>query len=174
MRFSPKLVSGREWTGLVAGAVAVGALFLPWTNLAATRQDAEDALNSLPASDVARNAWVTGILAWSGPVLLLLAGIAVVLFGQHRVARVSGLPQLWLIATVVSIALMVFSWLAIAHQFTEDARALLEAGGVAIYGGIGRYLALAAAFVSLVASVLDARSLRRRGTNARRSFRPGA
>ncbi|HET6500849.1 MAG TPA: hypothetical protein VFG87_08805 [Amycolatopsis sp.] len=170
MRFSPKPVSGREWTGLAAGVVAVGALFLPWTNLTATRQDTEDALSSLPASDVARNAWATGILAWSGPVLLVLAGIAVVLLGQHHVARVSGLPQLWLIATVVSIALMAFSWLAIHHQFAEDVRALLDAGGIAAYGGIGRYLALAAALVSLVVSVLDARSLRRRGsTKTRRS-----
>src|SRR6187399_2187113 len=96
MRFSPKLVTWREWVGLGAGAVAVAALFLPWTSLSATRPEVEEALRALPAGDVARDAWTTGFLAWCGPILLLLAGISVVLFGQNRTARVSGLPQLWL------------------------------------------------------------------------------
>jgi hypothetical protein len=162
--FSPKLVSGREWAGLGAGLVALGSLFLPWTNLSATRQDVEDALAALPASDIARNAWVTGFLAWCGPVLLLLSGIAVVLLGQHRAVRVGGLPQLWLIATVVAMVVMVIGWLAIKHQFAPDALALLEDGGVAIYGGLGRYLGMVAGLVSMAVAILDARSLRRRGT----------
>lgn len=167
MRFSPKRVSWREWAGLGAAAIAVVALFLPWTTLSATSADIEDALRQLPAGVVARNAWTTGFLAWSGPVLLVLAGIAVVLLGQHRTARVSGLPQLWLITALVAVVLMVFGWLAIGHQFDADTRALLQAGDVGIHGGLGRYLGLAAAVVSLVAAVLDARSLRRRGVRAR-------
>ncbi|HKS48236.1 MAG TPA: hypothetical protein VJT49_24625 [Amycolatopsis sp.] len=163
MRFSPKLVSWREWTGLGAGIVAVAALFLPWTNLSATRQDVEEALRELPAGDVARNAWTTGFLEWFGPVLLLLAGIAVVLVGQYRTARVGGLPQLWLIASAVAVLLMIFGWFAIDHEFSPDTRSLLADGGIGIYGGIGRYLGLAAGGVSLTAAVLDARSLRRRG-----------
>lgn len=167
MRFSPKLVSGREWAGLAVGLVAFGALFLPWTNLSATRQDVEEALRELPATEVARTAWTVGFLAWSGPLLVLLAGIAMAVFGQNRAARVSGLAQLWLIATAVAVLLMVFAWLAIDHEFSEDTRALLADGGVGIYGGLGRYLAMAAGGCSLVAAILDARSLRRRGMSKR-------
>ncbi|GLY66928.1 hypothetical protein [Amycolatopsis taiwanensis] len=163
MGFSPKLVSGREWAGLVAGLVAFAALFAPWTNLSATRQDVEEALRELPAAEVARTAWTVGFLAWFGPLLLLFAGIAVTVFGQRRAARLSGLAQLWLIASAVAVLLMVLAWLAIDHEFGADTRALLADGGVGINGGIGRYLAMVAGGCSLVAAVLDARSLRRRG-----------
>ncbi|HVV09876.1 hypothetical protein [Amycolatopsis sp.] len=159
--FSPRRVSWREWTALGAGLVSVGALFLPWTNLSATQQDVEEALDSLPAGEVARNAFTTGFLAWIGPVLLVLAGLAVVAFGQFRKARVSGLPHLWLIASGVSLVLMLLGWLAIDWQFDQDVRDLLHAGGVGIYGGFGRYLALACAVVSLVVAVLDVRAARK-------------
>lgn len=164
MKFSFNRVSGREWVGLAAGLVALGSLFLPWTNLSATRQDVEEALRELPASDVARNAWTVGFLAWSGPILLLIAGIAVVLLGQNRTLRVSGLPHLWLIASAVAVVLMLFGWLAVGHEFADDARALLAEGGVGIYSGLGRYVGMAAGCCSLVTAVLDVRSLRRRGT----------
>lgn len=163
MTFSPKLVSGREWAGLVAGLAALGSLFLPWTSLSSTDPDIEQALRELPASDVARDAWSVGFIAWAGPVLLLVAGILVALLGQNRTARVSGLAQLWLIASLVAVLLMVFAWLAVGHEFAPDTRALLAEGGVGIHGGIGRYLAMAAGGCSLVSAVLDARSLRRRG-----------
>jgi hypothetical protein len=163
MRCSPNLVSGREWVGFAAGLAAVGALFLPWTNLSATRQDVEEALRELPAAEVARDAWAVGFLAWFGPVLLLVTGTAVVVLGHNRTVRVSGLAQLWLIASLVALVLMVFAWLAIGHEFAPDTRALLAGGGVGIYGGLGRYLAMAAGGCSLAAAVLDARSLRRRG-----------
>lgn len=165
--FSLKQVSWREWTALGAGLVAVGSLFLPWTNLTATNQDAEEALRESPAGEVARDAFTTGFLAYAGPVLLLLAGLAVVVFGQNRKARVSGLPHLWLIACAVTLVLMLLGWLAIDRQFDEDARTLLEEGGVGIYGGAGRYLGLACAVVSLVVAVWDVRSARRRGVAAR-------
>ena len=42
-------------------------------------------------------------------------------------------------------------------QFGEDVAGLLSAGGIAISGGPGRYLALAAAFVSLLVAGLDLR-----------------
>lgn len=147
---------------MVAGLVAIGSLFLPWTNLSATRQDVEDALNSLPANEVARDAFTTGFLAWAGPVLLALAGVAVVLLGQRPKVRISGLPHLWLIAVAVAVVLMVLAWLGIGWQFDEDARELLKAGGVGFYGGIGRYLGLLCGLASLVAAILDVRALRRR------------
>jgi hypothetical protein len=160
--FSPARVSWREWVALGAGVVAVGALFLPWTNLSATRQDVEEALNELPAGEVARDAFTTGFLAWSGPVLLALAGVAVVLFGQRPKVRVSGLPHLWLIAVAVALVLMLLAWLGISWQFDADVRDFLrEAAGVGFYGGIGRYLAMLCGVVSFVAAVWDVRSLRR-------------
>ncbi|TVT20640.1 hypothetical protein FNH06_19805 [Amycolatopsis acidiphila] len=156
-------VSWREWVALAAGLIAVGALFLPWTNLSATRQDVEEALNDLPASEVARDAFTTGFLAWSGPVLLALVGVAVVLFGQRPKVRISGLPHLWLIGVTVAVVLMLLAWLGIGWQFSADVRDFLrEEGGVGFYGGIGRYLALLCGLASLVAAVLDVRSLRRR------------
>lgn len=161
--FSLARVSWREWVALGAGLVAVGSLFLPWTNLSATRQDVEDALNSLPAGEVARDAFTTGFLAWSPPVLLALAGVAVVLFGQRPKVRISGLPHLWLIAVAVAVVLMVLAWLGIGWQFSADVRDFLrEEGGVGFYGGIGRYLGMLCGLVSLAAAALDVRSLRRR------------
>ena len=160
--FSPRQVSWREWVALGSGVVAVGALFLPWTNLSATNQDAEEALRESPAGEVARNAFTTGFLAYAGPALLLLAGVAMVLFGQNRKARISGLPHLWLIACAVTLVLMLLGWLAIDRQFDVDARALLQAGGVGIYGGVGRYVGLLCAAVSLAAAVWDVRLTGRR------------
>lgn len=147
---------------LAAGLVAIGALFLPWTNLSATQQDVEDALNDLPSGEVARNAFTTGFLAWSGPVLLALAGVVVVVLGQRPKVRISGLPHLWLIGAAVALVLMVLAWLGIGWQFDEDARELLEAGGVGFYGGVGRYLGMVCGVVSVVAAGLDVRALRRR------------
>ncbi|SFK72545.1 hypothetical protein SAMN05421835_13075 [Amycolatopsis sacchari] len=161
--FSLSRVSWREWVALAAGLVAVGSLFLPWTNLSATQQDVEEALNELPSNEVARNAFTTGFLAWAGPLVLVLAGVAVVLLGQRPKVRSSGLPHLWLIAAVVALALMVLAWLGIGWQFDEDARELLKAGGVGFYAGAGRYLGMAAGVASLVAAVWDVRALRRGG-----------
>ncbi|HJQ44734.1 MAG TPA: hypothetical protein VJ870_00220 [Amycolatopsis sp.] len=165
--FSPRQVSWREWVALGSGVVAVGALFLPWTNLTATNQDAEEALRDSPAGDVARNAFTTGFLAYAGPILLLLAGVAMVAFGQNRKARVSGLPHLWLIASVVTLVLMVLGWVAIERQFDDDARALLEAGGVGIYGGVGRYVGMLCAVVSVIAAAWDVRLSRRQAPAGR-------
>jgi len=169
MRFSWREVSWREWVALGSGLVAVAALFLPWTDLTATNQTAEEALRESPTGEVARNAFTTGFLAYAGPFILLLAGLAVAVFGQNRKARVSGLPHLWLIAAAVTLVLMVLGWVAIGHQFDEDARLLLEQGGVGIYGGFGRYLGLACCVASLVAAGWDVWLARRRGTPAKRT-----
>ncbi|MEU0513697.1 hypothetical protein [Amycolatopsis sp. NPDC006125] len=161
-RFSLARVSWREWTAFGAGVVATLALFLPWTNLSATNQVVDEALRELPSSDVARDAWTTGFLAWCGPLLLLLAGVAVVVFGQFRKVRVAGLPHLWLIFAGVALLLMVLGWFAMGWQFDEDTRELLDEGGIGLYAGIGRYLGMLGALASLVAAVLDVRALRRR------------
>ena len=160
-RFSIRRVTWREWTGLGAGVLATLALFLPWTNLSATQQVVEDALRELPASDVARDAWTTGFLAWCGPLMLLVAGLAVVALGQFRKVRVAGLPHVWLIFAVVALLLMVLGWFAMGRQFDEDTRGLLDQGGIGLYAGAGRYLGMLGALASLVAAVLDVRAPRR-------------
>jgi len=160
-RYSLARVSRREWVALGAGVVTALALFLPWTNLSATNQVVEDALRDLPQDVVARDAWTTGFLAWCGPLLLLVAGVAVVALGQFRKVRVAGLPHLWLIFAAVAVLLMVLAWLAIGWQFDEDTRELLDAGGVGLYAGLGRYLGLLGGVASVAAAVLDVRALRR-------------
>ncbi|TVT49646.1 hypothetical protein FNH05_16750 [Amycolatopsis rhizosphaerae] len=167
--FSSRRVSWREWTALAAGAISVAALFLPWTNLAARNQIAEEALREVPAGEVARDAWTTGFLAWAGPLLLVLTGLAVVLFGQSRRVRMSGLPQLWLMAAAVAVVLMVLGWLAmdsvlwhsIDRAHGEDASVVLQEGGVGAYGGLGRYLGMLGGLASLAVAVLDVRASRR-------------
>ncbi|NIH84970.1 hypothetical protein [Amycolatopsis granulosa] len=161
-RFSFARVSWREWTALAAGVLAALALFLPWTNLSAQDQVVEEALRDLPASDVARDAWTGGFLAWCGPLLLLVAGVAVVAFGQFRKVRAAGLPHLWLICAAVALVLMLLAWFAMGRQFDEDTRALLSQGGIVWYAGIGRYLAMLGGVASVAAAVLDVRALRRR------------
>lgn len=160
--YSLSRVSWREWVALASGLIAIGSLFLPWTVLSAGNQEVEEALNEEPRSMVVRDAFTTGVLAWSGPVLLALAGIAVLLLGQRRRLRVSGLPHLWLLAAAVAVVLLVLAWIGIGWQFDADARELLqEDAGVRFYGGLGRYLAVLCGVGSLVTAVLDVRAARK-------------
>lgn len=155
-------VSWREWVALIAGLLAIVSLFLPWTVLSAESQEVEEALNEEPASLVVRNAFTTGVLAWAGPVLLVLTGIAVVLLGQRHKLRVAGLPQLWLIAAAVAALIMVLGWIGMGWQFDQYAREMLhDIAGVGFYGGLGRYLGMACGVASLVMAVLDVRAGRR-------------
>ncbi|MFD8498983.1 hypothetical protein [Amycolatopsis sp. NPDC059657] len=160
MTFKVGSVSWREWVGFGAGLLAAGTLFLPWTTLSAASPEIESALRALPADDVVRDAWKSDFFAWCPPILLLLTGLAVALFGQVRKARVSGLPALWLVASAGNLLLMVAGWYAIGWQFGSEQRALFEAGGIAITPSYGRYLALACTIVSLAAAILDARAAR--------------
>ena len=150
----------REWLGLAAGLLALGAAFLPWTTLSTTRPDIADVLNSLPQGDVVRTAWNSGFFAWFPPLPLLPAGLAVALFGRIPKVRVSGLPHLWLVVAVASLLFIVVGWLVMDWQFDEDQRGLFDAAGIVIGSGVGRYLATLAAVVSAVAAFLDVRVLR--------------
>lgn len=158
--WSPKRVTWREWLGLAAGLLALAALFLPWTELSATDPQLRAALAELPSEDVSRPVWSATFFGWFPPLLLVLTGLAVVLFGQSARARWSGLPQLWLVATVVALAGTVLGWVFIDWQFGEQQRGLLTESGVSIGAGVGRYLGVAAALVSLTGAVLDVVALR--------------
>ena len=162
MAFSVRRVTWREWLGLAAGLLAVGSTFLPWTVLSAdtATSDVRDAFATLPHSDVVRTGWNSDLFAWGPPLLLVLAGVAVALFGQVRKARISGLPQLWLVAGLVTILLMVIGWATLSWIFDGDQRAFLEAAGVTISGGVGRYLGMAFAVGSAVVAVVDIRAAR--------------
>ncbi|MGC7102460.1 hypothetical protein ACPZ19_47980 [Amycolatopsis lurida] len=160
MLLSFRRVPWWQWLGFGAGIVAFGAMFLPWTELTAADPEVAEALRELPAGDVVRSAWNSGFFAWAAPVLLVLAGIAAVVFGQSRAARVNGLPHLWLIVAVLSLLLLVLGWWLIDWQFAGDQREVLAAGGVSIDPAIGRFLGLAAAAASVAGSVFDVRAAR--------------
>jgi hypothetical protein len=156
-----KRVTWREWLGLGAGLLAAGSLFLTWTTLSASAQDVQDGLHALPANEVLRSAWKSDFLSWFPPILLLVTGVAVVALGQVGKVRESGLPQLWLIASSVVVLMMAFSWYGIDLQFGSEERALFSAGGIRIDPGVGRYIALLAAFLGLFAASADIRAHRR-------------
>jgi hypothetical protein len=156
-----KGVTWREWLGLGAGLLAAVSLFLPWTNLSASATDVQEGLRSLPPGDVVRSAWNSDFLSWFPSVVLLLLGVAVVVFGQVGKVHQSGLPQLWLVAATVVLLLMAIGWYAIDLQFGSEERALFRAGGIVVGTGFGRYLGFAAGVVSLAAAILDSRATRR-------------
>ncbi|OXM46833.1 hypothetical protein [Amycolatopsis alba] len=155
-----KKVTWREWLGFAAGLLALVALFLPWTTLTASRPEIEDALTTLPAADVTRDAWHAGFLAWAPLFLVFLPGLAVVLFGRVDAVRRAGLPHLWLMAVVGAVLLMVLGWVTFDGQFDADQRGIFTAAGIELGTGLGRYLGMAAAVVSVVAAFFDVRHLR--------------
>ncbi|GAB3487373.1 hypothetical protein [Amycolatopsis cihanbeyliensis] len=161
-RFRLHAVTWRQWLGFGAGLLATIALFLPWTVLSSDDPELAAALSELPAADVVRDAWSSGVLAWGPPLLLLLAGVAVLAFGQFRAVRVAGLPQLWLVATIVVLALLVLAWVGIGWQFGAEEHALLDEAGVAVAAGFGRYLGMVATVASFVAALLEVLASRRR------------
>jgi hypothetical protein len=167
--FSVKSVTWREWLGLVAGLLALGSTFLPWTTLTATKPDIEGILAQLPHGDVVRDAWHSSFFAWCPPLPLLLAGLVVVVFGRIRTVRVSGLPQLWLVVAAASLLLMVLGWFTLDWEFDADQRGIFDAAGVAIGPGLGRFVGLFAALVSGVAAFLDMRAMRAESRQPRKT-----
>ncbi|UMP06638.1 hypothetical protein [Amycolatopsis sp. EV170708-02-1] len=155
-----KKATWREWLGLAAGLLALVALFLPWTTLTASRPEIEDVLKTLPATDVTRDAWRSGFLAWAPLFLLFLPSLAVVLFGRVDAVRRAGLPHLWLMAAIGALLLMALGWTTLDWQFDADQRGILSAAGIEIGTGLGRYLGLVAAAVSVVVAFFDVRVLR--------------
>jgi len=164
-----KSVTWRAWLGLAAGLLALGSTFLPWTTLTATKPDIEDILAQLPQGDVVRDAWHSSFFAWCPPLPLLLAGLAVVVFGRIRNLRVSGLPHLWLVVAAASLLLMMLGWFTLDWEFDADQRGIFEAAGVAIGPGAGRFLGLFAALVSGVAAFLDVRAMRAESRQPRKT-----
>ncbi|QRP44542.1 hypothetical protein [Amycolatopsis sp. FDAARGOS 1241] len=170
MAFDVKRVSWREWLGLGAGLLALGTLFFPWTVLTAdtATPDVQDAFATLPHDDVVRSAWHSDFFSWFPPFVLLLAGLAVVLFGQVRKVRTSGLPHLWLVGALGALLLMIIGWATLDWVFDSDQRAFLATAGVVINPGVGRYLGLLFALISIAASILDIRAARTESRQPRR------
>jgi hypothetical protein len=160
-------VSWREWLGLVAGLLAVGSLFLPWTNLGAEHPEVSAALAELPSEDVHRSVWRATFFGWLAPLLVVVAGACVVPFGQRRSLRTAGLPQLWLVTASVAACATVLAWVFVGWQFGSEQRDFLTESGVTFDAGPGRYLGAAAVLVSLVAAVLDVRAGVSRGPSRR-------
>ncbi|MBB4685520.1 hypothetical protein [Amycolatopsis jiangsuensis] len=170
MAFSITRVTWREWLGLAAGLLALGTLFLPWTVLTAdtATPEVQDAFGSLAQDDVVRSAWHSDPFSWVPPLVLLLVGVGVVVFGQVRKARMSGLPHLWLVAGLATVLLMAIGWSTLDWVFDSDQRAFLAAAGVTVGAGVGRYLGMAFALVSIAVSILDIRAARAESRVSRR------
>ncbi|MEC3973804.1 hypothetical protein [Amycolatopsis sp. H20-H5] len=168
MSFSGQRVTWREWLGLGAGLLALGSLFLPWTTLSTSQSEVADALKSLSGAEVVRDGWSSGLFAWLPPLLLLVVGVAVTVFGQVRKVRISGLPQLWLVFGGLVALMTIIGWGAIAYQFDSEVRALFAVGGIEVNAGAGRYLGSLALVVSLAAAVLDVLAFRGERRSPRR------
>lgn len=156
-----KRISLCEWLGVCASVAALVSTFLTWTVLSTSNPAVVDALASLPYDATHRSAWDSGIYAWVPMVLTILTGFAVAVFGQFRRLRRAGLPHLWLIAGAVQVALSVIGLFAMRGQFGAQAAALLAQTGVEASAGVGRWLGLAAAVLTLAAAAFDVRALRR-------------
>ncbi|MBB3052376.1 hypothetical protein FHS23_003410 [Prauserella isguenensis] len=151
--------SWREFGGLAAAVLAVVSLFLPWTVLTADDPAVRSALAELPADDVTRSVWRATFFGWFPPLLVTAVGVTVAAVGRINAARTGGLPQLWLIAAGLALLFTVLGWLLADWQFGSEERAVLEAGGVAVEAGIGRYLGALAVVASVVLAALDIRTL---------------
>ncbi|GAA1241090.1 hypothetical protein GCM10009676_27590 [Prauserella halophila] len=158
--------SWREFGGLAAAVLAVVSLLLPWTVLSADDPAVRSALAELPAGDVTRSVWRATFFGWFPPLLVAAVGVTVAAIGRKNVARTGGLPQLWLIGACLALLCTVLGWLLADWQFGAEERAVLEAGGVAVEAGIGRYLGALAAVASTAFAALDTRALH---TETRRS-----
>ncbi len=167
--WSPARISWREWLGLAAGLLAVGSLFLPWTQLSSAHPEVSAALAELPDSDVHRSVWRATFFGWLAPLLVAIAGGCVAVFGQRPALRVAGLPHLWLVAAVVAACATALAWVFLDWEFGEEQHAFLTESGVAVRAALGRYLGAVAVLVSLVAAVLDVRAAVSRGPNRRRA-----
>lgn len=163
-------VSWREWLGLGAGVLALAVLFLPWTVLTAdsATADVRDAFAALPHDDVVRSAWHSDFFSWFPPFVVLAVGVVVVVFGQRPKVRISGLPQLWLVAGLAAFLLMIIGWSTLSWVFDSDQRAFLDVAGVAINPGIGRYLGLLATLLTITAAIADIRAARTESRRPRR------
>jgi len=159
-RFQAVRPSWREWVALGSGLLALGSLFLVWTNLDAGTQEIEDALRDLPVGDVFRNGWASGFFVWFPAVLTLVAGILVVLFGQKETLRKSGLPQLWLVAAIVALGITALGWFLVGWEYGSEQRELFKQAGITVYSGFGRYLGTFAVIIALFSAVMDVRASR--------------
>lgn len=151
--------SWREFGGLAAAALAIVSLFLPWTALSSGNPAVQSALAELPAGDVTRSVWRATFFGWFPPLLVVALGVTVAIVGRVHAARVGGLPQLWLIGACLALLCTVLGWLLADWQFGSEERAVLEAGGVAVEAGMGRYVGALATVGSVAFAALDTRAL---------------
>lgn len=154
-------VGWREWLGLGAAVLGVVASLLSWTVLSSADPAEAHELAAMPRAETRRNAFGSGFYAWGSVSLTVLMGVAVAVLGQFRTVRRAGLPQLWLVTAVVTVALSVIGFFAMGLQFGSEGASLLDTLKVDIDAGPGRWLGLAAALLTLVAAALDVGAFRR-------------
>jgi hypothetical protein len=94
--------------------------------------------------------------------LLTLAGLLIL--AQRREIRLPGVPLLWLVVAVLSLALVLLYWVTLPPPNTSDfGRLGLNPADVSADPGWGLYLGLIAAAVSVLAAVFRFRREQRHG-----------
>src|SRR5699024_12156336 len=133
-------VSWREWLGVGAAVLAVVSAFLDWTVLSSTAPAEADQLATLPHGDTHRDAFDSGVYAWISVSLTVVTGVTVAARGQFRSIRRAGLPQLWLGAALVGVALAGIGVFALGVQLGCEGAAGLGTRGGRLGGGDGRWV----------------------------------
>jgi hypothetical protein len=148
-RFEAKKVTGLEWIGVVAGALALVVSFFSWQHLFGV----DPALASALGTKTWYTAWGSGLSALLA--VAFLVGAALFLLAPGFGVRLPGVPFVWLILAVAGLITIIVRWATLpdpdpgvlaAHNVKPEN---IDAGA-----SIGLYLALAAAVISIAGAVL--------------------
>jgi hypothetical protein len=149
--FDGKQLTGRDWIGILAGALALVVSFFSWRHLTGA-QGVVEFLGTLGVKSW-YTAWGSGVSGWL-PVLMLI-GAAALLLAPGFGIRVPGVPFAWLVLAFAALVMIIIRWATLpepdagllqAHNFRPED---VDAGA-----SIGLYLGLAAALISLLGAVL--------------------
>jgi hypothetical protein len=152
-------ISALEWVGVGAGVLALVASFLPWYTLSGSITQDRQVLGLRSWL----SAWGTNFLGWF-PTVLLVA-VAVLIVGQRFGRAVPILSSLWLTLALLAVIMILLRWITV-----PDAGALTGRGEdyAAFHGGIGLYLGLLAALVSVVTGFMSFRGMQKNKVDLRK------
>lgn len=148
-RFEAKKVTGLEWVGVLAGALALVVSFFSWQHLFGV----DPALASALGTKTWYTAWGSGLSARLA--VAFLVGAALLLLAPGFGVRLPGVPFVWLILAVAALVAIIVRWATLpdpdpgvlaAHNVKPES---IDAGA-----SIGLYLALVAAVISIAGAVL--------------------
>ena len=148
-KFNGKQVSGLDWVGVLAGALALVVSFVSWRHIAGP--GVVDLAGTLGLKTW-YTAWGSGLSARLA-VLLLMAAAALLLAPGFGL-RLPGVPFLWLGLALASLVLIIIRWVTLPHPDPAVLAARnLRPQDIDVGASIGLYLGLAAAVISLAGAV---------------------